>query len=111
MPFSPLAQPVFSPRAHGDDEVRMRDADDDIENRPPNPVNDAESQASVGSRASSSRHTSVTGSLSSDQTPALHLSARPWGAQESLLQGSKDVQQARQTAPAPLAARQERLRP
>ena len=37
LPFSPIAQPVFSPR--GSNNVRMRDADDDddedLENRPP----------------------------------------------------------------------------
>jgi hypothetical protein len=136
MPFSPLAQPVFSPRAGGGEDVRMRDADDDIENRTPNRVSDAASQASVGSRSSSARRASVTGSSSSDQTlsslrrpplvralllpvRAVHQSLAAarltrrfhpwarWGALESLLQGSKEVQQARQTAP----ARQERLRP
>jgi hypothetical protein len=68
MPFSPLAQPVFSTRAGGGEDVRMRDADNDIENRTPNRVSDAASQASVGSRSSSARRASATGSSSSDQT-------------------------------------------
>ena len=53
---------------HGNDEVRMREADDDIENRTPNPVHDAGSQTSVGSRSTSARRASATGSRSSDQT-------------------------------------------
>ena len=69
-PFSPISQPVFSPRGGGGGDVRMSGADDDdIENRQPNRDDDAASRASIGSGASSARRASnPASSRPSDQT-------------------------------------------